>query len=188
MRSERWNRRGSRLRAQVVGTPDLAILALTVLARGCLRTQRPHLRSRADSAMPRFASELRQLRRENAALREIVDAGSLDRPGTPATLAACRNGGSEEGWDALTEATVMRTTLSALCEDLQMAVVLLQSRLADFVDEPEIADRSNDRRVECLLQPLLTAVESGVGDLARSLRADGDPPVVAETGVPVSVG
>jgi len=94
--------------------------------------------------------ELVALREENAKLRlegqRALDLGRATERIRDAVATATVAGDAEgDAWDALTEATVMRTALLAVCEDLQKAVGITERRLRTQIPGPELDRRLGDQ-------------------------------------------
>jgi len=139
--------------ARGVRIEEAALVALALVAAAALAGWRgAKRRSVADPPVQALRIELSALREENARLRlqdqRVLSVGrAAERIRQTATAATA--GGDEESdqaWDTLTQAMVMRTALSAMCQDLQSAVGHMQRRLTTMIPGPELDRRLDDRR------------------------------------------
>jgi hypothetical protein len=128
---------------------SLAMCAGTyALARG---RRKPAAEAEAPRSSPVVSDELELLRYENAMLRaEQQRTLSLGKAGERSRerLANVVTSGTDEGddaWSTLTEATVLRDTLLAVCQDLQNALRHVQVQLSSGVPITELDRRKTDR-------------------------------------------
>lgn len=98
--------------------------------------------------------ELARLREENAYLRlERQRAQGIGRAAERVreaveSLASSPAEQADDAWAIYTEASVMRETLAAACNDMQVALAQLQRQLAAATPAPELDRRVDDRRFE----------------------------------------
>lgn len=98
-----------------------------------------------------LTEELELLRYENAVLRSDQQrTTSLGKAGERIRerLANVATSGTDEGddaWGALTEVTVLRETMLAVCQDLQTAIGHVQTQLSSGVPITELDRRQADR-------------------------------------------
>lgn len=128
---------------------DVAFAGVALVAAASMcGWRRASRKSRPDLRAEVLHVELTALREENAKLRlQDQRALSVGRAAqrireTAAAAIAEDDDGSDDAWNALAQATVMRTALSAICQDLQTAVGQMQRRLGTMIPAPEL-----DRRV-----------------------------------------
>jgi hypothetical protein len=129
------------------------------------------------------ADELELLRYENAMLRaEQQRTLSLGKAGERSRerLANVVTSGTDEGddaWSALTEATVLRDTVLAVCQDLQNALRHVQLQLSSGVPITELDRRKTDR------EPQTAATGDGMHTVTPLPdRTRLDLPLAQETG------
>ena len=113
---------------------DVAVAALALVVRGYRRTRQPPAVTPARrSDLEALAAELAMLKQENSSLRQIVSAsGELTQGLTATTDAIPEDDQSVRRWEALIEASVMRTALAAMCRDLEAAVTQMHLRLSSM--------------------------------------------------------
>ena len=113
--------------------------------------RKPSGETEAPRPGPVVSDELELLRYENAMLRaEHQRTLSLGKAGERSRerLANIVTSGTDEGddaWSALTEATVLRDTLLAVCQDLGNALRHVQVQLSSGVPITELDRRKTDR-------------------------------------------
>ncbi len=151
---------------------DLVVAAVTLVARGYLRTRQPRLVGPSmGSAFEALQAEVALLRVENASLREMADTNGSSSQARGATAASTPDDdASERGWDAFAEAAVMRTTLSAMCTDLGTAVGQIQTRLTSFV--PDAQPRRVSERSAVSAEAFRSSAPDGSTAAARELLAE----------------
>jgi len=132
------------------GPGVMAVAAVVLLTAGSLRAWRPaRLAPSTDAPLEVVRVELVALREENAKLRldqqRALSLGrATERIRDAVDAVAVGDEAEAASWDALTEATVMRTALLAACQDLQTAVGHMERRLSTQIAGPEIDRRLRD--------------------------------------------
>ena len=149
---------------------SLAMCAGTyVLARS---RRKPSREAEAPRSGQVVTDELELLRYENAMLRaEQQRTLSLGKAGERSRerLANVVTSGTDEGddaWSALTEASVLRDTLLAVCQDLQNALRHVQVQLSSGVPITEHDRRKTDR------EPRSAAAREGLHAVTDRTRLD----------------
>ncbi len=139
--------------ARGVRTEEVAIVALALVAVAALAGWRgAKRRSVVAPPVQALRIELSAVREENARLRlqdqRVLSVGRAAERIRQTAAAATADGDeeSDQAWDTLTQAMVMRTALSAMCQDLQSAVGHMQRRLTTMIPGPELDRRLDDRR------------------------------------------
>jgi len=153
---------------------DLVVAAVTLVARGYLRTRQPgFVRPPTGSAFEALQAEVALLRTEHARLREIVNASGSSGQAIGTTAASpLEDDAFERGWDAFAEAAVMRTTLSAMCTDLGTAVGQIQRRLTSLV--PDAQPRRVGEQPAVSAEGFRSSAPDGSTAAARELLAEGN--------------
>ncbi|MCA1706531.1 MAG: hypothetical protein LC808_26000 [Actinobacteria bacterium] len=129
-----------------VDSREVAFLALAILLRTFLRYGESSRRLNPSRLFSSYEDVI-LLQKEDPCFRDLLNAAGSPTASTMAVDGVGQDEAGDVAWDTLAEAMVMRTALAALCEELLVAVTVMEQRLDHIMDDdlgPLLGPRSEE--------------------------------------------